>query len=68
MKVKAKIKLAILTALIVTSYMSFILVLLNIGLTKNFTFIWLRSWLTAFIIATPSLLFIAPLIKKYTKK
>lgn len=65
---KAKVKVAILTAFIVTSYMSLILVLVNIGFTKNFVLIWLRSWFTAFIIATPSLLFIAPIIKKNIKK
>lgn len=64
----AKVKIAILTAFTVTSYMSFILVLVNIGFTNNFILIWLRSWFTAFIIATPSLLFIAPIIKKYISK
>lgn len=65
---KNKVKAAILTAFIVTSYISFTLVYVNYGFNKNFVLIWLRSWLTAFIIAIPSLLFIAPIIKKMLRK
>jgi hypothetical protein len=65
---KNKVKAAILTAFIVTSYISFTLVYVNYGFNKNFVLIWLRSWLTAFIIAIPSLLFIAPIIKKLLRK
>lgn len=58
------LQFAIITAIIVTSYITFTLVVLNIGFVKNFLFIWLRSWLIAFLLALPSLLFVAPYIRK----
>ena len=66
---KAKeLKLSIITALIVTSYMTFIIIAVNIGFVYDFVFIWLRSWLIAFIIATPSIHIIAPYIKEKANK
>lgn len=66
---KAKeLKLSIITALIVTSYMTFIIIAVNIGFVYNFLFIWLRSWLIAFVIATPSIHIIAPYIKEKANK
>ncbi len=61
---KNKTKVAILTAFIVTSYISFTLVMINIGFVKNLFLIWLKNWMIAFLLAIPSLLFIAPYIKK----
>lgn len=57
------LKLSIVTALIVTSYMTFIIVAVNIGFVSNFVLMWLRSWFIAFLIATPSIHCIAPYIK-----
>ncbi len=51
-------------ALVVTSYISFALVAINAGFTQDFLMIWGRSWLIAFIMALPSLLFVGPAIKK----
>ena len=66
---KAKeLKISIITALIVTSYMTFIIIAVNIGFVYNFLFIWLRSWLIAFVIATPSIHIIAPYIKEKANK
>ena len=62
----ANLKLSIVTALIVTSYMTFIIVAVNIGFVSDFLFMWLRSWIIAFLIATPSIHFIAPYIKEKT--
>jgi len=62
---KAKeFKISIITALIVTSYMTFIIIVVNIGFVYNFLFIWLRSWFIAFVIATPSIHVVAPYIKE----
>ena len=51
-------------AFVVTCYISFFLVALNTGFTKEFLAIWMRSWLIAFLLAIPSLLFVAPSIKQ----
>jgi|GEM_PF-1421388 len=52
-------------AIVVTSYISFFLVALNAGFTENFVAVWLRSWSIAFLLAVPSLLFVAPRIKYF---
>ena len=57
------LKFSLIMAFMVTSYISFTLVIVNVGFTSNFIFIWLRSWLIAFVLATPSLLLVAPLIR-----
>lgn len=59
-----EIKVICLTAFIITSYMTFILVLINFGCTDDFVYIWIKSWFTAFSIALPSFLWIAPALKK----
>ncbi|NOU39036.1 MAG: DUF2798 domain-containing protein [Ferruginibacter sp.] len=64
---KNNIIFAFVMAIIVTSYISFILVAVNAGFHNNFIFIWLRSWLIAFVIAFFSLLFVAPVIRKKLK-
>ncbi|CCG53605.1 Transmembrane protein of unknown function [Flavobacterium indicum GPTSA100-9 = DSM 17447] len=64
---KSALKFAFIMALIVTSYISFILVSVNAGFNNNFIFIWLRSWFIAFLLAFPSLLFVAPLVRKKLK-
>lgn len=62
------LKLSIITALIVTSYMTFIIVAVNIGFISDFIFMWVRSWIIAFLIATPSIHLLAPYIKKKANK
>ena len=61
---KANLKFAVVTGIIVTSYITFTLVAVNIGFKSDFIYIWLRSWLIAFLLAVPSLLFVAPIIRK----
>jgi len=61
---KPDLKFAVITGLMVTSYISFTLVAINAGFNSNFVFIWLRSWFIAFVLAFPSLLFVAPFIRK----
>ena len=61
---KANLKFALVTGLLVTSYITFTLVSVNLGFTPNFIFVWLRSWLIAYILAVPSLLFVGPFIRR----
>lgn len=61
---KKELKTATIVAFVVTSYITFTLVAVNVGFIQNFIFVWLRSWLIAFILALPSLLFVAPFIRK----
>ena len=64
---KANLKFAVVTGIIVTSYITFTLVAVNTGFKSDFIYIWLRSWFIAFLLAVPSLLFVAPLILKKNK-
>ena len=64
---KSTLKFASVTGLVVTSYITFTLVAVNIGFVNNFISIWLRSWLIAFLLAVPSLLFITPFIREKLK-
>jgi hypothetical protein len=61
---KAHLKFALITGLVVTSYITFTLVAVNVGFNNSFIFKWFRSWLIAYIIVVPSLLFVAPFIRK----
>jgi hypothetical protein len=60
-------KWAFVTGLIVTSYITFTLVAVNMGFTNRFLLTWLRSWLIAYILVIPSLLYVAPFIRKQLK-
>lgn len=62
--IKANLKFALITGLVVTSYITFTLVSVNLGFKPDFVFVWLRSWLIAYILVVPSLLFVGPFIRK----
>lgn len=64
---KSTLKFAFVTGSFVTSYITFVLVAVNVGFIPNFVFIWLRSWLIAYSLVIPSLLFVAPTIRKLLK-
>ncbi len=61
------IGVSFITALLITSYMSFILIYLSWGFVNDFFSIWLKNWLVSVIIGTPSIHFISPLIKRKLK-
>jgi len=61
---KAHLKFALITGLVVTSYITFTLVAVNVGFKNDFIFKWVRSWLIAYMLVVPSLLFVAPFIRK----
>ncbi len=43
---------------------SFTLIMINVGMGEKFTGIWLRSWATAYLVAIPAILIIAPQVQK----
>jgi Protein of unknown function (DUF2798) len=61
---RQNLKFALITGMIVTSYITFTLVAINMGFKNDFIFKWFRSWFIAYILVIPSLLFIAPYIRK----
>jgi hypothetical protein len=66
--IKLTFKFVLITAIVVTSYITFTLVAVNVGFVQNFLFIWLRSWLIAFLLAVPSLMFVVPYVKSKLEK
>ncbi len=68
MPTKNDFKFAALMSLITTFFVTFVLVSTNLGFKKNFIFIWMQSWLIAFILVGLSILFVAPKIRRYLNK
>ncbi|MFJ1288396.1 DUF2798 domain-containing protein [Acinetobacter baumannii] len=60
---RKEIKTVATIASVVTSYITFILVALNLGFTNKFLFAWLRSWAIAATLVFLSILFVAPIIR-----
>jgi hypothetical protein len=58
-------KFAIIMSFITTFFVSIVIVFVNIGFNENFVFIWLRTWLIAFVLVACSILFLAPKIRKF---
>ena len=60
---KKRITFSLLMGIITTGIISLILVLVNMGITDNFLFIWFKSWVIAYIVVIPAILLIAPAIQ-----
>lgn len=57
---KRKIAFALLMGILTTGLISFTLLALNVGFSKGFVLIWLRSWSIAYLIVIPAILLIGP--------
>ena len=62
---KQRLAFALIMGFITTAIISFVLIVVNIGFSKNFIFFWLRSWSIAYVLAVGSMLFIAPGIQQF---
>jgi Mn2+/Fe2+ NRAMP family transporter len=58
-----KIAFAIVMGAITTGIITFSLTAVNRGFKPDFVAIWLRSWITAYLIIIPCLLLIAPKVQ-----
>lgn len=61
---KKKLVFAFLMALVTTGIVTFVVIVVNIGLNHQFFKIWLKSWAIAYVVAVPAILTIAPQIEK----
>ena len=50
-------------ALLMSCLMSFVITTFNVGLIEGLAFIWLKSWLFAFVVAFPSVLLVSPIVR-----
>jgi uncharacterized membrane protein len=62
---KRRIVSAFLTGIITSGMVSFTVVLINLGLTKTFLQVWIKSWFTALLIAFPVVLLVASPIRRF---
>jgi hypothetical protein len=65
---KQKIAFALIMGVITTAIISFTLVSINVGFGPHFVSVWLRSWLIAYLVVIPAILFIAPRIQAMVDK
>ena len=55
-------------ALTMAFIMSGVLIFINLGLVNNFIFIWMKSFIIAFVVAFPTAFFITPIVQIIVKK
>lgn len=60
----ASLLFAFLMAFFMSLWMSLVLTLFNVGLGHSFIGIWLRGWLLAFVVAFPTTLLLAPIVRR----
>lgn len=65
---QTKIIFGILMAFFMALAMSFIMVLINVGMVKAFFSIWMRSFAIGFLVAVPTSMIAAPISQKFISK
>jgi hypothetical protein len=55
---------ALLMAIVLPFFMTFVVSLVNIGFTDRLVVAWMKTWAIASVAAFPLILILAPLIKK----
>lgn len=63
-----ELKFASLMSLVTTFFVTFVIVMINVGFTDKFILVWMRSWLIAFVLVGLSILYVAPVIRDYLMK
>jgi hypothetical protein len=62
-KLKRKIAFALLMGIVTTGLISFVLLALNVGFSKSFALLWLKSWGIAYAVVVPAILLIGPVLQ-----
>jgi hypothetical protein len=55
-QMKRKIAFSLLMGVVTTGIISFVLLALNLGFSKEFALTWLRSWVIGYVIVIPAIL------------
>lgn len=58
---------AFFMALLMSSLMSFVITVFNLGFVHNIIFIWLKAWAFAFIVAFPAVIIVTPTVRKLVR-
>ena len=59
-ELKRKIAFALSMGIVTTGIISFVLVVMNAGLSDGFVRTWLRCWLVSYLIVIPAILLVGP--------
>ena len=59
-ELKRKIAFALSMGIVTTGIISFVLVVMNAGLSGGFVSTWLRSWVISYLIVIPAILLVGP--------
>lgn len=59
------VKFALLMSFVATFFVSFVIVVVNLGFKPNFMIVWMRSWFIAFALVTLAILYLAPQVRKW---
>ena len=62
-QLKRKIAFALAMGVVTTGIISFALIALNLGFSKDFALTWLRSWGIGYVIVIPAILLIGPKVQ-----
>lgn len=65
---QTKVIFGLLMAFFMALAMSFIMVLINVGMVNDFFPIWMKSFAIGFIVAVPTSMIAAPLSQKFISK
>jgi hypothetical protein len=62
-ELKQRIAFTLLMGIVTTGIISFTMISINVGFSRNFWQIWLQSWAIAYAIVIPAILLIGPKIQ-----
>lgn len=68
MSVKYRILAALVTSLLISMGMSFIMALLNFGIADGFLGVWFKGWGIGFIVSMPLSYLLPPIVQRFLNK
>ena len=67
-QMKRKIAFSLLMGVVTTGIISFVLLALNVGFSKEFALTWLRSWVIGYVIVIPAILLLGPRLQAQVRR
>ena len=58
---------AFFMALLMSGFMSLVVSTVNVGFADNLFFIWLKAWSVAFSVAFPTIIVVAPIVRRLSE-
>ncbi|MEZ5530485.1 MAG: DUF2798 domain-containing protein [Porticoccaceae bacterium] len=55
---------AFFMAMLMSCFMSLVISIFNVGLVDNIVEIWLHAWAFAFVVAFPTVMVVAPMVRR----